>query len=279
MIYKKIDLIKEYHLNTEVECNLYIYEEDLSYEVNLNRKFLPLLIIPGGDYEFTSFREKEPVALKFLSEGFASFVLEYSCGEKAKFPLQLLEGYLALDYINKNKEELHIDISKLGLIGFSAGAHLNGLLSSSYLKEEFIEEYKLNIPKIAYSAYGYPVVNQYDEPREQSFINLFKNEKLRMQSDLSLSKLINKNNPRAFIFSTVEDSVVPIKNTISLISAYKENAVPFEVHIFEHGEHGLSLGNISVYNLKYLDEFSKTNSKWFDLFLIWLKHNKIVIEE
>ena len=279
MIYKKIDLIKEYHLNTDVECNLYIYEEDLSYEVNLNRKFLPLLIIPGGDYEFTSFREKEPVALKFLSEGFASFVLEYSCGEKAKFPLQLLEGYLALDYINKNKEELHIDISKLGLIGFSAGAHLNGLLSSSYLKEEFIEEYKLNIPKIAYSAYGYPVVNQYDEPREQSFINLFKNEKLRMQSDLSLPKLINKNNPRAFIFSTVEDSVEPIKNTISLISAYKENAVPFEVHIFEHGEHGLSLGNISVYNLKYLDEFSKTNSKWFDLFLIWLKHNKIVIEE
>lgn len=279
MIYKKIDLIKEYHLNTEVECNLYIYEEDLSYEINLNRRFLPLLIIPGGDYEFTSFREKEPVALKFLSEGFASFVLEYSCGEKAKFPLQLLEGYLALDYINKNKEELHIDISKLGLIGFSAGAHLNGLLSSSYLKEEFIEEYKLNIPKIAYSAYGYPVVNQYDEPREQSFINLFKNEKLRMESDLSLPKLINKNNPRAFIFSTVEDSVVPIKNTISLISAYKENAVPFEVHIFEHGEHGLSLGNISVYNLKYLDEFSKTNSKWFDLFLIWLKHNKIVIEE
>lgn len=279
MIYKKIDLIKEYHLNTEVECNLYIYEEDLNYEVNLNRKFLPLLIIPGGDYEFTSFREKEPVAVKFLSEGFASFVLEYSCGEKAKFPLQLLEGYLALDYINKNKEELHIDISKLGLIGFSAGAHLNGLLSSRYLKEEFIEEYKLNIPKIAYSAYGYPVVNQYDEPREQSFINLFKNEKLRMQSDLSLPKLINKNNPRAFIFSTVEDSVVPIKNTISLISAYKENAVPFEVHIFEHGEHGLSLGNISVYNLKYLDEFSKTNSKWFDLFLIWLKHNKIVIEE
>lgn len=279
MIYKKIDLIKEYHLSIEAECNLYIYEEDLSCEVNLNRKFLPLLIIPGGDYEFTSFREKEPVALKFLSEGFASFVLEYSCGEKAKFPLQLLEGYLALDYINKNKEELHIDISKLGLIGFSAGGHLNGLLSSSYLKEEFIEEYKLNIPKIAYSAYGYPVVNQYDEPREQSFINLFKNEKLRMESDLSLPKLINKNNPRAFIFSTFEDSVVPIKNTISLISAYKENGVPFEVHIFEHGEHGLSLGNISVYNLKYLDEFSKTNSKWFDLFLIWLKHNKIVIDE
>lgn len=279
MIYKKIDLIKEYHLNIEAECNLYIYEEDLSYEINLNRKFLPLLIIPGGDYEFTSFREKEPVALKFLSEGFASFVLEYSCGEKAKFPLQLLEGYLALDYINKNKEELHIDISKLGLIGFSAGGHLNGLLSSSYLKEEFVEEYKLNVPKIAYSTYGYPVVNQYDEPREQSFINLFKNEKLRMQSDLSLPKLINKNNPRAFIFSTFEDSVVPIKNTISLISAYKENGVPFEVHIFEHGEHGLSLGNISVYNLKYLDEFSKTNSKWFDLFLIWLKHNKIVIDE
>lgn len=279
MICKKIDLIKEYHLNIEVECNLYIYEEDLNYEVNLNRKFLPLLIIPGGDYEFTSFREKEPVALKFLSEGFASFVLEYSCGEKAKFPLQLLEGYLALDYINKNKEELHLDISKLGLIGFSAGGHLNGLLSSSYLKDEFTKEYKLNIPKIAYSAYGYPVVNQYDEPREQSFINLFKNEKLRMQSDLSLPKLIDKNNPRAFIFSTFEDSVVPIKNTISLVSAYKENGVPFEVHIFERGEHGLSLGNISVNNLKYLDEFSKTNSKWYDLFIIWLKHNKIVIEE
>lgn len=279
MIYKKIDLIKEYHLNIEAGCNLYIYEEDLNYEVNLNRKFLPLLIIPGGDYEFTSFREKEPVALKFLSEGFASFVLEYSCGKNAKFPLQLLEGYLALDYINKNKEELNIDISKLGIIGFSAGGHLNGLLSSSYSKEEFIKEYKLNVPKIAYSAYGYPVVNQYDEPREQSFINLFKNEKLRMQSDLSLPKLINKNNPRAFIFSTFEDSVVPIKNTISLISAYKENGVPFEVHIFERGEHGLSLGNISVYNLKYLDEFSKTNSKWYDLFLIWLKHNKIVIDE
>lgn len=279
MIYKKIDLIKEYHLSIETECYLYIYEEDLSYEVNLNRKFLPLLIIPGGGYEFTSFREKEPVALKFLSEGFASFVLEYSCDKNAKFPLQILEGYLALDYINKNKEELHLDIRKLGLIGFSAGAHLNGLLSSSYLKEEFSKEYKLNVPKIAYSTYGYPVVNQYDEPHELSFINLFKDEKLRLQSDFSLPKVIDKNNPRAFIFSTYEDSVVPIKNTISLISAYKEKGVPFEAHIFEHGEHGVSLGNITVNNLKYMDEFSKTNSKWFDLFLIWLKHNKIVIEE
>ena len=37
-----------------------------------------LVVVPGGGYQFVANREAEPIALRFLVEGFNTFVITYS---------------------------------------------------------------------------------------------------------------------------------------------------------------------------------------------------------
>ena len=139
MIFEQIELYK--HFNIEKKSKekgiLTVYVRDNNDEVNISRTYPGILICPGGGYFFTSFREAEPIALKCIENNIQSFVLEYSCVNDGDYPAPILEGYLALKYIEENITRFHLDKNKLGIMGFSAGGHLAGLLSNNYIKDEF----------------------------------------------------------------------------------------------------------------------------------------------
>ena len=52
---------------------------------------------------------------------------------------------------------------------------------------------------------------------------------------------VREDAPHAFIWHTVEDQAVPVENSLMLAQAYREKCVPFEMHIFPQGAHGLGL--------------------------------------
>ena len=83
-----------------------------------------VLIIPGGGYEHVSVREGEPVALRFLAQGYHAFVLEYSVEAAAcdKHPLEELARTVLM--VRQNAEKWLVDPQKVVVIGFSAGGHL-----------------------------------------------------------------------------------------------------------------------------------------------------------
>ncbi len=62
---------------SDFEPFLKCYIPDTSKEMPHYHKRPAVIICPGGGYEFRSFREDEPVALKYLANGIAAFVLEY----------------------------------------------------------------------------------------------------------------------------------------------------------------------------------------------------------
>ena len=62
-----------------------------------------MLVCPGGGYEFTSPREAEPIAFRYLSEGFNCFILDYTV--KKKYPVPHLELALAIAYIREHEKE------------------------------------------------------------------------------------------------------------------------------------------------------------------------------
>ena len=71
---------------------------------NISEKSRPaMLVIPGGGYGHISAREGEPVALRFLAEGFSAFVLQYSIN--TAYPVPLLEAGMAVAYIKENAEK------------------------------------------------------------------------------------------------------------------------------------------------------------------------------
>ena len=81
----------------------------------------------------------------------------------------------------------------------------------------------------------------------------------------SLDKRVDKNSSPAFIWSTVGDFTVPCENSLLMAQAYKKADVPFELHIFQNGRHGLSLATEEVNSEEIPVQ------QWVPLCLTWLK--------
>ena len=58
---------------------------------------------------------------------------------------------------------------------------------------------------------------------------------------LSCEKRVTAETPPCFIWHTAEDGGVPCENSLLLACALRKHKVPFELHIYEKGRHGLGL--------------------------------------
>ena len=58
-----------------------------------------------------------------------------------------------------------------------------------------------------------------------------------------LSDLVDDATPPAFLFATQGDSLVPVKNSLAFAGALADHDIPFALHVFPTGGHGLSLAS------------------------------------
>ena len=63
---------------------------------------------------------------------------------------------------------------------------------------------------------------------------------LRRTEELSLENRVTKDTPPTFLWHTAEDPSVPVENSLQYAAALRRNGVPFELHVFEQGGHGVS---------------------------------------
>lgn len=238
----------------------------------LKRKLRPaVLVIPGGGYGFLSDREGEPVAIKFLEEGYCSFVLSYSIN--TPYPAPLNEALMAVAYIRQNAKQYGIDKDKVVAIGFSAGGHLTGLLATATDEETKVCRVSCKPNAVILS---YPVVTMGALTHEGTRDVISDKRRLSLDS-LSIEKRVDKNAVPAFIWHTFEDDCVPMENSLMLANAYKGAKVPFALHIFEKGWHGLSLANRETSDENPWDIELNYVGKWFELAIDWLKARGIKV--
>jgi acetyl esterase/lipase len=60
---------------------------------------------------------------------------------------------------------------------------------------------------------------------------------------LSNEKQVTSDTPPVFIFHTFEDSAVKVENTMDFAAALQQHGVPFSLHIYTKGSHGMGLGS------------------------------------
>lgn len=224
-----------------------------------------VLILPGGGYAYTSEREAEPVALKFLTQGICAFVLHYSPAP-ARFPQSLCEALTAIAYIRENADEWKIDKDQIAVCGFSAGGHL-GASVGVFWNRPFLESYigmdreKVKPNKLILC---YPVITSGELTHQGSMDSLLGNNK---EADLlelvSLEKQVTKDVPPSFIWHTYEDGAVPVQNALLFANALVKEDIPVELHIYRRGGHGLSLGNHLVQADTQYGE-NHLSSDWID---------------
>ncbi len=232
---------------TNETANLTAYIPDASEEMPYNKTKKAVLVIPGGAYAFCSDREAEPMALAFLSKGYAAFVLRYTVGRDKgyDFSMPMADANEAMKIICDNAEEWGVDKEKIAAIGFSAGGHLCGALST------------MGEIRPAASILVYPCILE-----EISKILAFPVP--------ALDEKVDDKTPPAFIVSACEDTCVPIVNSLAYAAALEKNKIPFEIHIYEKGYHGFSLADNTVYS-KAEAEYCAHIKGWFDLCITWLE--------
>lgn len=209
------------------------------------KKRRTFLIFPGGGYTYCSKREGEPIACAYEREGYQCFVLEYITNGTENWCEIWESANEAMDELYAKQEEWNVNYNELIVIGFSAGGHLAGTLGASGRRR----------PQALILCY--PVIIE----------SLAKLISPQLQG---VDTIIDENTPPTFVFSTYEDHVVPIRNTLRLLQALHEMHIPFETHIFQWGHHGLSLAieETADDNPQNIDKHA---AHWYPLSLEWIE--------
>lgn len=274
MIYEKIKLKDISSKLKESNAVISIYIPENSEEININKKRETIIMCPGGGYVMTSDREAEPVALKFVAEGFNVVVLRYSVAPN-KFPKALIELAATVDYVRSKSKEWNVDKDKIIVCGFSAGGHLAGSLGvlwDNKILEEALEINKDNIKPNA-MILCYPVITSGEFAHKGSFDNLLGENVSEVEREkLSLEKLVSKNTPTTFLWHTFDDGAVPVQNSLFFANSLASNNVPFELHIYPNGVHGLSLCEELTAMNGQSEHINQHAGTWFKLAVEWIKN-------
>lgn len=300
------EVIKFYENREDVTLTTYVIKD--SQELLAGKKRPAIIICPGGGYFSCSDREGEAVALRFASMGYHAFVLRYSTYMEGGFELPDLSKDLkvnkncihpnpmreigrAMLILRENADKWLIDVDKIAICGFSAGAHNCAMYSVYYDKPIITEHFKekAEMFKPAAAILGYPLSDYIfmknapkNNPMDKAFFegsNLAftgsKEPSDEVLREISPALNVTENTPPMFLWATAEDSLVPVQHTIKMASALADKNIPFEVHIFEKGPHGLSLCNQATAQAK--SQIYPEAAKWVEMAESWLQ-NKFALQ-
>ncbi len=263
------------HSGAKATITTYIKEMYPDYQNKFKR---PLVIIcPGGGYEHHSPREGEAVALKMLDFGYNAVVLRYSLMPD-EFPCALYEAAYTVDYVRKNAEKWDVDADKIIIAGFSAGGHVAASLATMYDQPElkdFLENGLQCTPDEVRPnglMLGYSVLTSGDKAHRKSFERLLGERYDELVSSVSLEKRVSPSTPKTFLWHTFTDGSVPVENSLLFAEALRNAGVPFELHIFPSGNHGLGLGTKET-DTKDGTHFQPEVYAWTELFKTWVENN------
>ncbi len=225
--------------NTEVTLTAYYEDSDTPRDA--------ILVIPGGAYaRVCEDREGGPIAMAFLSRGVNAFVLNYRVAPN-RYPSPLIDATLGMSYIRANAEKYSISPQRVFVVGFSAGGHLAGLLSTKHTVGEKLLNLPENSTRPSGTIYAYAVSSAYYQPHCYSFECLtgipFEELSDECKGAISIDMNVTSETPPAFIFHTAEDEVVSSVGSLSLCGAYLKAGVPVSLHIYPYGPHGIALAN------------------------------------
>jgi len=217
-----------------------------------------VVVCPGGGYGALAMdHEGVQIARWLNSMGVHAFVLKYRLGPRHKHPAMLDDVSEAFRIVRRRAGEWGADAKRVGVWGFSAGGHLASTISTHFTAET----------RPDFAILSYPVITCTEEWKHKgSCRNLLggDNPDPKLAEFLSNEKQVTSQTPPTFLFHTTDDASVPVENALAYYSALRKNGVETEMHVFEHGRHGVGLA-----------PGDWVLSSWADLLAKWLVRHGI----
>ncbi|HVF09538.1 MAG TPA: alpha/beta hydrolase [Abditibacteriaceae bacterium] len=213
-----------------------------------------VLICPGGGYASRAEHEGAVVARRFNEDGFHAFVAQYRVAPQ-RHPAPLFDVARAIRIIRHRAAQWKVEPSKIAVCGFSAGGHLAASLGVHFNEAtpaagstpastpgstpDGLDALSCRPDALILC---YPVISAVASAHAGSFHNLMGTDAPPdLRQKMSLELQVTPATPPAFLWHTFDDMAVPVENSLLFAHALRRQSIPFEMHIYPTGRHGLGL--------------------------------------
>ena len=205
-----------------------------------------VIVCPGGSYAhlFDGHEGREP-AEWLQQRGVVGLVLRYRIAPRYAHPAPMLDIQRAIRLVRARANEWGVDPNKIGVWGFSAGGHLASTAATRF--DDGDPDAKDPIDRVScrpdFVILCYPVIALIPPiGHGLSCSNLLGADPDRKLVDsLCNHTQVTAASPPTFLFHTSDDGVIPPENSLLYYTALRQANVPAELHIYEHGKHGVGL--------------------------------------
>ncbi|MBA3686745.1 MAG: alpha/beta hydrolase [Planctomycetes bacterium] len=216
----------------------------ISFPVRAARPTACVVVCPGGGYGTRADHEGEPIARWLNRLGVSACVLHYRV--RTRHPGPLDDAKRAIRLVRYHAAAWGMDPARIGILGFSAGGHLAATASTLHDAgdPEAADPVDRRSSRPDASILCYPVISFTDGyTHAGSRANLLGpqpwDEATRKR--LSPEHQVDARTPPAFLWHTADDGAVPAANVLLYAGALARHKVPFALHVFPSGHHGLGL--------------------------------------
>jgi acetyl esterase/lipase len=204
-----------------------------------------VIVCPGGAYLHLSMeKEGSDVAHWWNSLGVTAFVLKYRLGPRYRHPIELGDAQRAIRMVRTRATEFGVKPDRIGMMGFSAGGHLTASAGTHFDagKADAADIIDRAGSRPDFLVLAYPVISFTQFVHKGSMQALLgDNPDPKLVENLSNELQVTAQTPPTFLFHTNADTGVPAENSVMFYLALRKAGVPAEMHIYEHGPHGVGL--------------------------------------
>jgi len=200
------------------------------YAPKNNNTSAAVVVFPGGGYHILAMDLEGTEVCEWLNAvGLTCILVKYRVPDSGPYPKSsaaLQDAQRALGMVRSHAAEWHIDPNRIGVLGFSAGAHLAAALSTHFEQRLYdpVDDADRVSCRPDFAVIVYP---GYLALAEQNFTP---NADIR----------VTEKTPPTFIVQA-EDDPVHVDNSVVYFMALKNAKVPAEMHIYANGGHGYGL--------------------------------------
>lgn len=189
-----------------------------------------VLVFPGGGYSILAFDLEGTEVCQWLNSiGVTGVLVKYRVPAKPGTPragAPLQDAERAMRLVRQHATEWRINPNRIGVIGFSAGAHLSASLSNNFDKHTYepIDDADKLSARPDFAMIIYPA---------------YLTENNAGQT-LAPDMAISARTPPTFLVQA-ENDPVHVENSLVYFEALKKANIPAEMHLFAEGKHGYGL--------------------------------------
>ncbi len=230
-----------------------------------------VVVCPGGGYGGLAQHEGHDYALWLNQQGISAFVLKYRLGSGGyRHPSMLQDVSRAIRLVRARAGEWAVDTKRVGVMGSSAGGHLASTAVTHFDagKADASDVIEKQSSRPDFGILCYAVISMGPNTHQGSKNNLLgPNPSEELVRLLSNELQVTPQTPPCFIWHTYEDKAVKVENSLEFATALNKAGVPFDLHVYQKGRHGIGLNDKAPFANAHL---------WSHDLVFWLKEQGVV---